>query len=93
MRLLRHDPPILMNLKKIYRLMHKYSLKCPIRKANPYRRMMNALKAGNTAPNILNREFKEHGVRAVLLTDITYLKRKDGCFSHLSVIMDAGSNL
>jgi len=53
--------------------------------------MMNALKTNNTAPNILNREFKEHGVRAVLLTDITYLKRQDGCFSYLSVIMDAGS--
>ena len=91
MRLLRHDPPVLMNLKKIYRLMRKYGLRCPIRKANPYRRMMNALKTNNTAPNILNREFKDHGVRAVLLTDITYLKRQDGCFSYLSVIMDAGS--
>ncbi|MCL1821164.1 MAG: IS3 family transposase [Oscillospiraceae bacterium] len=91
MRLLRHEPPILMNLKKIYRLMRKYGLKCPIRKANPYRRMMNALKTSNTAPNIANREFKEHGVRAVLLTDITYLKRHDGGFSYLSAIMDAGS--
>jgi len=91
MRLLRHEPPKLMNLKKIYRLMKKYNLKCPIRKANPYRRMMNALKTGNTAPNILNREFKGHGVRAVLLTDITYLKRKDSGFSYLSAIMDAGS--
>ena len=91
MRLLRHEPPVLMNLKKIYRLMRKYGLKCPIRKANPYRRMMNALKTSNTAPNIVNREFKAHGVRAVLLTDITYLKRHDGGFSYLSAIMDAGS--
>ena len=91
MRLLRHKPPVLMNLKKIYRLMHKYNLKCPIRKANPYRRMMKALKTSNTAPNVLNREFKIHGVRAVLLTDITYLKRLDGSFSYLSAIMDAGS--
>lgn len=91
MRLLRHKPPIVMNLKKIYRLMRKYNLKCPIRKANPYRRMMNAIKTSNTAPNILNREFKTHGVRAVLLTDISYLKRKDGGFSYMSAIMDAGS--
>jgi len=91
MRLLRHEPPVLMNLKKIYRLMRKYNLKCPIRKANPYRRMMNALKTGNRAPNILNRGFKSHGVRAALLTDISYLKRKDGGFSYLSAIMDAGS--
>jgi len=91
MRLLRHDPPIRMNLKKVRRLMNKYGLKCPIRKANPYRRMMAALKENNYAGNVLNREFKEHGVRSVLLTDITYLKRQDGHFSYLSAIMDAGT--
>ena len=92
MRLLRHDPPVVMNLKKVYRLMRKYGLKCPIRKANPYRRMMKALKTSKIAPNILNREFKLHGVRMVLLTDITYLKRRqDGGFSYLSAIMDAGT--
>jgi len=91
MRLLRHDPPVVMNLKKVRRLMKKYGLKCPIRKANPYRRIMKALKENNYAKNILNRGFKERGVRAVLLTDITYLKRRDGEFSYLSAIMDAGS--
>jgi len=91
MRLLRHYPPVLMNLKKVYRLMRKYGLKCPIRKANPYRRIMKALKENNYAKNLLNREFKEHGVRMILLTDITYLKRKDGQFSYLSAIMDAGT--
>lgn len=91
MRLLRHDPPMRMNLKKVYRLMRKYGLKCPIRKANPYRRIMNALKENNYAKNILNREFKEHGERSILLTDITYLKRRDGQFSYLSAIMDAGT--
>ena len=39
MRLLHIDPPIHMNVKKIRRLMKKYGLFCPIRKANPYRRM------------------------------------------------------
>lgn len=91
MRLLRHNPPVLMNLKKVRRLMRKYGLKCPIRKANPYRRIMNALKENNYAKNILSREFKEHGIRMVLLTDITYLKRTDGQFSYLSAIMDAGT--
>jgi transposase InsO family protein len=91
MRLLRHEPPILMNLKKVRRLMNKYGLKCPIRKANPYRRMMKALKEDNYAKNLLNREFKKHGIRSVLLTDITYLKRKDGKFSYLSAIMDAAT--
>ncbi|HWQ88464.1 MAG TPA: IS3 family transposase [Desulfitobacteriaceae bacterium] len=71
MRLLHMDPPVHMNIKKIRRLMNKYGLFCPIRKANPYRRMAKALKTSNVAPNLLNREFKTHGPRAVLLTDIT----------------------
>ena len=91
MRLLHLNNPVVMNLKKIYRLMRKYGLKCPIRKANPYRRMAKALRTSNIADNLLNREFEEHGVRAVLLTDITYIKRKDGEFSYLSAVKDAGS--
>ena len=91
MRLLHLEKPVLMNLKKIYRLMNKFGLKCPIRKANPYRRMAKALRTSNIADNILNREFLEHGVRAVLLTDITYIRRRDGEFSYLSAIKDAGS--
>jgi len=91
MRLLHLERPVVMNLKKIYRLMKKYGLKCPIRKANPNRRIAKALKTGIVADNILNREFEEHGVRAVLLTDITYIRRKDGNFSYLSAIKDAGS--
>jgi transposase InsO family protein len=90
-RLLHLENPVLMNLKKIYKLMNKYGLKCPIRKANPYRRIAQALKTSNIADNILNREFEEHGVRTVLLTDITYIRRKYGDFSYLSAIKDAGS--
>ena len=41
MRLLHMNPPIIMNVKKIRRLMKKYNLFCPIRQANPYRRMAN----------------------------------------------------
>lgn len=43
MRLLHQNPPVIMNIKKIRRLMKKYQLKCPIRKANPYRRMARAV--------------------------------------------------
>lgn len=89
MRLLHFKPSIVMNIKKIRRLMQKYGLKCSIRKANPYRRMMKAMKTNNVAPNIVNREFRKHGPRSVLLTDITYIKRCDGKFSYLSMIVDA----
>jgi hypothetical protein len=56
MRMLHQNPPVLMNIKKIRRLMHKFALRCPIRKANPYRRMAKALKTSYVAPNLLNRE-------------------------------------
>ena len=68
MRLLHMEPPIVMNIKKIRRLMKKYNLQCPIRKANPYRRMAKAMATAYTAPNIVNREFEEHGPRKILLT-------------------------
>ena len=88
MRLIHMNPPIIMNVKKIRRLMKKYNLYCPIRKANPYRRMAKALKTNNVVGNILNREFKEHGPRMVLLTDITYIPYNNTrCY--LSVILDA----
>ena len=88
MRLLHMDPPILMNVKKISRLMHKYNLICPIRQANPSRRMAAALKTNNVADNLVNREFEEHGPRSILLTDITYIPY-NGTFAYLSTIIDA----
>jgi len=77
-----------MNPKKIRRLMHKYKLYCPVRKANPYRRMAKALQTNTIAGNIVNREFEEHGPRSILLTDITYIPYS-GIFCYLSVILDA----
>ena len=86
MRLL-HKPGIIMNVKKIRRLMQKYHLFCPIRKANLYRRMAKALATSHVAPNVVNREFRQRA-RKVLLTDITYLYYKGGkCY--LSTVLDA----
>lgn len=77
-----------MNLKKVRRLMKKYGLICPIRKPNPYRKMMRAMQTGNVAKNRVNREFRLHGARKILLTDITYLFYRNGkCY--LSTILDA----
>ena len=77
-----------MNHKKILRLMRKYGLRCPIRKANPYRRMTKALRTNSIAENQVRREFRSHGPRKILLTDITYIRLKD-TFVYLSVIKDA----
>ena len=85
MRLLRMG--VLMNVKKIRRLMKKYGLFCPVRKANPYRRMAKALRTNAVADNLVKREFAEHGPRVILLTDITYIPLGGG-FCYLSVIKD-----
>ena len=88
MRLLHLDPPVVMNIKKIQRLMRKYQLFCPIRKANPYRRMAKAIRTNKVADNLLQREFKAYGPRKVLLTDISYIPY-NGTFCYLSTILDA----
>ena len=77
-----------MNVKKIRRLMKKFDLVCPIRRPNPYRRMAKEMQTSHVAPNVVNREFRIHGARKILLTDITYLFYRGGkCY--LSVVMDA----
>lgn len=79
---------VCMNLKKIRRLMKKYNLICPIRKANPYRRMAKAIRTNAVADNHVKREFRTHGARKILLTDITYIPYGKK-FCYLSVIKDA----
>lgn len=86
MRLLHMD--IVMNLKKIRRLMHKYGLKCPFRGPNPYRQMAKALRTNTVFPNKVNRQFLASGVRKVLLTDISYIFYDKGV-CYLSTILDA----
>lgn len=88
MQLLHLKEPVIMNVKKIRRLMKKYNLYCPIRQANPYRRMAKALKTNNVADNLLKREFKKYGARKVLLTDITCIPY-NGERCYLSTILDA----
>lgn len=88
MRLLHLETPVIMNEKKIRRLMRKYGLICPIRSANPYRRMAKALRTNNVADNLVNREFEKHGPRMILLTDISYIPY-NGTFAYLSAVKDA----
>ncbi len=83
---------ILMNRKKIQRLMKKYNLICPIRKPNPYRQIAQATKEHATKENLVQRQFKAHGPRKILLTDITYLFFGRGVIAYLSTIKDAYTN-
>lgn len=83
---------IIYNLKRIRRIMNKYDIICPFRRANPYRRMMKATKEHTIVPNLLNREFKQGIPGKVLLTDITYLRYKNGKKAYLSTIKDSSTN-
>lgn len=80
------------NLKRIRRVMKKYGIFCPIRKANPYKRMMKATQEHSVLPNLLNRNFKQNLPGKVLLTDITYLFYGNGKKAYLSTIKDASTN-
>lgn len=80
------------NLKRIRRIMKKFGIICPIRKANPYRRMAKATKEHRTCANELQRNFKQGVAGKVLLTDITYLTYRNGKRAYLSTIKDAETN-
>lgn len=89
---LENEFNLIVNRKCIQKIMRKYNIKCPIRKANPYRRMMKATKEHTVVPNLLNRNFKQEVVGKVLLTDITYLPYGASCMAYLSTIKDASTN-
>ncbi len=79
------------NLKRIRRIMKKHGIICPIRKANPYKRMMKATQEHRVVPNLLNRQFKQEIPGKILLTDITYLNYQNGQRAYLSVIKDGST--
>ena len=71
--------------------MRKYQIICPIRQANPYRRMAKAIQEHRVVSNILNREFQQITPAKVMLTDITYLPYGIGKWSYLSTVKDAAT--
>lgn len=81
---------IIMNHKKISRIMRKYRLCTKIRKVNPYRLIMKKTLEHRTFPNTLDRKFDQVVPYKNFVTDITYL-----FFNHrvayLSTIKDIAS--
>lgn len=78
---------IVMNHKKIQRIMKKYHLFAKIRKPNPYKHIAKKTQEHRTCENKLNREFKQKIPLKVFCTDITYLLY-NGRLAYLSVIKD-----
>lgn len=90
--ILKNKFNIIMNRKKIQRIMRKYNIICPIRKANPYRRMAKATKEHRVVPNKLNRVFKQNIPGKIMLTDITYMPYGNNKMAYLSTIKDSSTN-
>ena len=72
--------------------MKKFNLVCPIRRANPMRRMAKATQEHRTCPNTLERKFKPGVAGQALLTDITYLRYGASRRAYLSTIKDTQAN-
>lgn len=85
--MLLKDSWIIMNHKKVLRIMRKYNLLAKIRKQNPYKQIMKATQEHRTAENKLNREFKWDTPYSKLWTDITYIKFK-WKFTYTSILKD-----
>ena len=82
---------LIMNHKKIRRIMNKYSLACQVRRKNPYKMIMKKTQEHRTFENILDRNFNQNALRKVLCTDITYLYYGLGRKAFLSAIKDIAS--
>lgn len=82
---------VIMNHKKIRRLMRKFNLVAVIRQANPYRKMAKATQEHQTCPNILKRQFDQEEPEKVFLTDITYLRYGSGQWAYFSCVKDGAT--
>lgn len=82
-----------MNLKKIRRLMRKFNMICPIRKANPVKAMIRASKSDKTYGNVIDRNFRQGTAKKTLLTDITYIQYGKGKRAYLSTIKDSSTQM
>lgn len=79
---------VIMNTKKIRRLMNKYKLVTKVRRKNPYKEIMKKTQEHAICPNILNREFKQIEPLKKLCTDITYLYYGKCEKAYLSAVKD-----
>lgn len=82
---------VIMNHKKIRRIMRKYGLKAKIRQAKPYRKLAKATQEHQTCPNLLKRQFDQGEPEKVFLTDITYMHYENGQCAYLSCVKDGAS--
>lgn len=87
---LKEDKGVVMNHKKIIRIMRKYELVCKIRQRNPYKNVSKKTQEHRTFENKLNREFRQESPYKFFSTDISYFFYKGG-LAYLSVVKDIAS--
>ena len=86
---LKQQHSIIMNHKKVIRLMKKYRLKCTIRRKKAYGSNFDENRIEHTYPNLINSKFDCVKPYCVLHTDITYIKFAFGSkTAYLSAIKD-----
>ena len=84
---LERQKKVVMNHKKIIRIMRKYDLVAKIRKRNPYKAIMKKTQEHRTLENKLDRQFSQAIPHKVFCTDITYIPFNRH-FAYLSVVKD-----
>lgn len=85
---LKNDFGLIMNHKKLRRIMNIHGLHCQARRRNPYKAIMKKTQKHRTFENILGRKFDQTIPKKALCTDITYLYYGLGRKAYLSVIKD-----
>lgn len=85
--LLKSEYKILMNHKKVLRLMKKNNLLAKIRRKHPYKHILKATQEHRTCKNILQRKFKWIIPREKLWTDVSYLYY-NGVKAYISILKD-----
>lgn len=88
---LEKEYAIVMNHKKILRIMRMFHLVTVVRRKNPYRKMAKATQPHKTVCNLLKRKFDHHEPQKIMLTDITYLYYAEGRKAYLSAIKDGST--
>lgn len=81
------DEGLIINHKKVYRMMKELDIKSIIRKKRKY----FGVEPSNIYPNLLNRQFKQDLPNSAFATDITYIKVGNK-FYYLSVVQDLYNN-
>jgi len=64
---------IIMNHKKIIKIMQKYNLRTKIRRKNNFKEKINIAMSDKICPNLINANFKSKKPNTCYCTDITYL--------------------